>query len=91
MILLGMPNFYMISLMNSTTLATVIEAAGFTSIHFMNLSTAMKICVDPTLPFLNGPTKSSPHLEKGQEIGMVYNRRDDTCFCRAKNRHPSHQ
>jgi hypothetical protein len=26
-------------------LATVIEAAGFTSIHFVNLSTATKICM----------------------------------------------
>jgi hypothetical protein len=24
------------------------------------------------LAFLNGPTKSSPHIEKGQVIGMVY-------------------
>jgi hypothetical protein len=54
-------------------LATVIEAADFTSIQFMNLSTAMKICVNPPLAFLNGPTKSSPHVEKGQVIGMVYN------------------
>jgi hypothetical protein len=41
----------MIYLMNSTTLVTVIEAAGFTSIHFMNLSTATKICVNTPLAF----------------------------------------
>jgi hypothetical protein len=42
----------MVSLMNSTALATVIEVASFTSIHFVNLSTAMKICVNPPLAFL---------------------------------------
>jgi hypothetical protein len=83
-ILLGMPNLYMISLMNSTALATVIEATGFTSIHFVNFSTATKICVNPPLAFLNGPTKSSPHVEKGQVIGMVCS------FWRAKNWQPSH-
>jgi hypothetical protein len=37
-ILLGTPNLYMISWMNLTTFAAVIEAAGFTSTHFVNLS-----------------------------------------------------
>jgi hypothetical protein len=60
-------------LMNSTTLATVIEADGFTSIQFVNLFTAMKKCVNPPLAFLKGPTKFSPHVEKGQVIGMAYN------------------
>jgi hypothetical protein len=69
--LLGMPNLYMISLMNSTALDTVIEAVGFTLIHFMNLSTVTKMCVNPPLAFLKGPTKYSPHMEKGQVIGMV--------------------
>jgi hypothetical protein len=71
--IVGTPNLYMISLTNSTAFTTVIEAADFTSIHFVNLSTAMKICVNPPLAFLNGRTKSSPHVEKGQVIGMVYN------------------
>jgi hypothetical protein len=66
------PNLYMISLMNSTTLDIVIEAADFTLIHFVNLSTVTKMCVNPPLAFLNGPNKSSPHAEKGQVIGMVY-------------------
>jgi hypothetical protein len=52
-------------------LAAVIEAAGFTLIHFVNLSITMKMCVNPPLDFLRGPTKSSPHLEKGQVISMV--------------------
>jgi hypothetical protein len=69
--LLGTPNLYMISLMNSTALAAMIETAGFALIHFVNLSTATKMCVNPPLAFLNGPTKSSPHVDKGQVIGMV--------------------
>jgi hypothetical protein len=69
--LLGTLNLYKISLMNSTTLAVVNEVAGFTLIYFVNLSTAIKMCVNPHLAFLNGPTKSSPHIEKGQVIGMV--------------------
>jgi hypothetical protein len=28
--------------------------------------------VNPPLDFLKGPTKSSPHVEKGQGICMVY-------------------
>jgi hypothetical protein len=71
--LLGTPNMYMISLMNSTAFAAVIEAVGFILIDFVNLSTAMKICVNPPLAFLNRPTRSSPHVEKGQVIGMVCN------------------
>jgi hypothetical protein len=69
--LLGTPNMYMISLMNSTTLAAVIEAADFTLIHFVNLSTATKMRANPPLAFLNGPTKSNPYVEKGQVIGML--------------------
>jgi hypothetical protein len=42
----------MISLMNYTALATIMEAAGFSSIHFVNLSTAMKMCVNPPLAFI---------------------------------------
>jgi hypothetical protein len=76
--------------MNSTTFTVVIEAAGFTSIHFVNLSTATKICVNPLLDFLNEPTRSSPQVEKGQVIGMICNWWDDTCFWRSKNWQPSH-
>jgi hypothetical protein len=90
MILLGMPNLYMISLMISTALAAVIDATGFTFIHFVNLSTTMKICVNPPLALLNGPTRSSPHVEKAQVIGMIHNWWDDTCFWQAKNLQPSH-
>jgi hypothetical protein len=54
-----------------TSLGTVMEVASFTSIHFVNLYIAMKMCVNPPLAFLKGRTKSSPHVEKGQVIGMV--------------------
>jgi hypothetical protein len=69
--LLGMPNQYMISLMNSTTLAAIIVATHFTLIHFVNSSSATKMYVNPPLAFLSGHTKSNPHVEKGQVIGMV--------------------
>jgi hypothetical protein len=72
-ILLGMPKLYIISLMNSTALAAVMEAAGSTSIHYVNLSTAMKKCMNPSFAFLNGPTRSDPHVEKGQVIDIVCN------------------
>jgi hypothetical protein len=71
--LLGTPNLYMISFMNLTALAIVIEAAGFILIHIVNLSTATKICPNPPLSFLNESTRSSPDAEKGQMIGMVCN------------------
>jgi hypothetical protein len=51
--------------------AAVIEAASFTLIHYVNLSTATKMCVNSPLAFLNGRTKSNPHVEKGEVIGMV--------------------
>jgi hypothetical protein len=70
---MGTPNLYMFSLMNSIALAPVMEATGFTSTHYVNLSTTIKICVNPPFAFLKGPTKSSPHVEKGQVMGMVYN------------------
>jgi hypothetical protein len=50
--LLGTPNRYMISQMNSTVLTTIMEVAGFTLIHFVNLSTATKMCVNPPLASL---------------------------------------
>jgi hypothetical protein len=70
--LLGTLNCYMISLTNSTALAAIMEAAGFASIHLVNLSTAMNMCVNLPFAFLNGPTKPSSHVEKGQVIGMVW-------------------
>jgi hypothetical protein len=61
----------MISLMNSTDLAAMIGVVGYTLIHFVNLSTSTKICVNPPLASLNRPTRSSPDVEKGQVLGMV--------------------
>jgi hypothetical protein len=70
--LLGTLNQHMISLMNSTTLADIIEVAGFTSTHFVNLSTAMKLCVNPPFSFLEWTYQIHPHVEKGQMISMVW-------------------
>jgi hypothetical protein len=71
-ILLGTSNWHMISQMNSTALVAIIEAASFALIHLVNLSTTTKMCVNPHLAFLNGSTRSSPHVEKGQVIGMLW-------------------
>jgi hypothetical protein len=62
----------MISQMNYMALAAVMEAVSFTLIHLVNLSTATKMCVNLPLAFLKGPTRSNPHVEKGQVIGMVW-------------------
>jgi hypothetical protein len=64
--LLGMTNLYMVSLMNSTAFAAVMEAADFASTHFVNLSTATKMCVNPPFAFLKGPTKFSPQVKKAK-------------------------
>jgi hypothetical protein len=64
MMLLGMPNRYMISEMNYALVA-VMEAVGFALIHLVNLSTTTETCLNLPLAFLKGPTKSSPHVEKG--------------------------
>jgi hypothetical protein len=87
--LLGMSNWYMISLMNSTALTAVMEATDVTLIYFMNLSTATKMCVNPSFTFWNGPNRFSPHVEKGQMIGMIWSWWDDTCFWWVKSWYPS--
>jgi hypothetical protein len=56
----------MVSLMNSTAFAAVMEAADFASTHFVNLSTATKMCVNPPFAFLKGPTKFSPQVKKAK-------------------------
>jgi hypothetical protein len=55
--LLGTPSPYMISQMNSTTLATIMEAPDFALIHLVNLSTTMKMRVNPPFAFLIGPSQ----------------------------------
>jgi hypothetical protein len=42
-ILLGTPNWYIISRMNLMALAVVMEVVEFASIYLVNLSTAMKM------------------------------------------------
>jgi hypothetical protein len=52
----------MVSLMNSTTLAALKEAACFTLIHFVNLSIATKMCV--TFGFLEWTYQIQPQCGK---------------------------
>src|SRR4051812_26735124 len=42
---------------------------GFASIHFVNLSTDTRICVNPDVPVLSGPIMSNPHVAKGHARG----------------------
>jgi hypothetical protein len=50
----------MISLMNSTTLAIVIEAAGFTSIHFHEFIHYNKDVCESTFSFLERTYQTQP-------------------------------
>src|SRR4051812_29946053 len=51
--------------MKLTAVAESMFFIGFTSIHFVNLSTATRICVNPDVPVLSGPIISNPHPAKG--------------------------
>src|SRR4051812_510027 len=46
---------------------------GFASIHFVNLSTATRMCVNPEVPVLSGPIMSRPHVAKVHARGIVFN------------------
>jgi hypothetical protein len=50
----------MISKMNLTAFAAIMEATGFSSIYLVNLSTVTKVCMNLTLAALKGPARSSP-------------------------------
>src|SRR3954467_6392638 len=52
---------------------------GLASIHFVNLSTATRICVNPDVPVLNGPIMSNPHTAKGHARGIVFNSEAGLC------------
>ena len=52
---------------------------GFASIHFVNLSTATKICVNPDVPVLSGPIMSKPHAAKGHAKGIVFSSEAGLC------------
>ena len=63
-------------------LATVAESRlfiGFASIHFVNLSTATRICVKPYEPVFSVPIMSSPHVAKGHAKGIVFNSEAGLC------------
>src|SRR3954469_1581928 len=72
MMLCGTPNRKMIDLMNLIAVRAVELVIDTAMIHLVNLSTATRRCVRPPFEdFLSGPTISSPHVEKGQDSGMV--------------------
>src|SRR3954464_3538002 len=73
-ILCGYPYLKMISLRNFTAVCPSHFLIGFTSIHFVNLSTITNMWVIPSRAGLNGPTISKPHTENGQVMGIVLTR-----------------
>jgi hypothetical protein len=60
-----------ISLMNSTAFVAVILDIGFSSIHLVSLSIAIKNCVNPSFVGLNCPTISR-HNEDKQSLTLAY-------------------
>jgi hypothetical protein len=44
---------------------------GWTSIQLENLSMGTNRCVKPPSAFCRGPTRSNPHIAKGQVIEIV--------------------
>src|SRR3954469_6337933 len=79
-ILCGYPYLDIISLRNFTVMDPSHFFIGFTSIHFVNLSTITNMWVIPPRAGLNGPTISKPHTENGQVMGIVFNSADDICI-----------
>ena len=71
MIVLGKPNLWSISLMNSTARSDEIFVIGLTSIHLVNLSTATSTCVKPPGAIGRGPIMSRLQQANGQDRGMV--------------------
>ena len=71
MIVLGKPNLWSISLMNSTARSDEIFLIGLTSIHLVNLSTATSTCVNPPGAVGSGPVMSRLQQANGQDGGMV--------------------
>ena len=71
MIVLGKPNLWSISLMNSTALSDEIFVTGLTSIHLVNLSTATNMCVKSPCAAGSGPIMSRLQQANGQDGGMV--------------------
>src|SRR3954469_15073902 len=80
MMLCGTPNLKMIDLMKLTVVSVMELVMGTASIHLVNLSTATSRCVLPPFDdFLRGPTMSSPHMENGQDSGMVLSSKAGAC------------
>src|SRR3954468_2416550 len=78
--LCGYPYLNIISLRNFTAVGPSHFFIGFTSIHFVNLSTMTKMWVIPPWADLEGPTISKHHTENGQVICIVFNSDDGICI-----------
>ena len=72
MIVLGKPNLWSISLMNSTARSDEIFLIGLTSIHLVNLSTATRMCVKPPGAVGSGhqeaPASERPQWRYGYQV-----------------------
>src|SRR3954464_10863078 len=88
--LCGYPYLKIISLRNFTDVVLSHFFIGFTSIHFVNLSTMTKMWVIPPRSGLNGPTISKHHTENGQVIGIIFNSDDGICILLAYLWQPLH-
>src|SRR3954465_7716461 len=78
--LCGYPYLKIISLRNFTAVGPSHFFIGFTSIHFVNLSTMPNMWVIPPPAVLKGPTISKHAAENGQVIGVVFNSDEGICI-----------
>ena len=76
--------------MKLTALSDEIIVIGLNSIHFVNLSTAIKMWVNPAGAVVKGPIKSRLQQEKGQDEGIVIRSWVGMWACFPKNWHPLH-
>src|SRR3954468_2308003 len=79
MISWGTPKRCTMPWMKLTAVAESKLFIGFASIHFVNLSTATRICVNQDVPVLSGPIMSNPHVAKGHAKCIVFNSEAGLC------------
>ena len=69
---LGTPNWWIISVNNSTAYSALILAMGRTSIHMENLSIMTSKWVKPPGAFCKGPTRSRPQTGSDDLSGVYH-------------------
>ena len=67
----GTPKRWMMFVKNATACSDLMLVRGRTSIHLENLSMATSRCEKPPGAFYKGPTRSRPHMENDQVMGIV--------------------